>query len=421
MKKTLSFLLITLLISFSGCSPKDNKTHLEFWTLQLSPTFNNYFHRIIKTYEDENPNIKIKWVDIPYDAAIQKLMAAAAAGTPPDVVNLSSDFLAKFVGMGALADFTEFIPRDSFDVYLPNALEDCIYNNKIIALPWYLNTYVLIYNKEYFKEAGLTEKDVPHTFSELVALTKKYKNKTGKYALFWNIGKDSYLPMMLGSEGVQMTNESMTKATFNSPEGIKLINQWVQLYRQGYLPRESIIKSGSSIIQPYQSGQVAMVFTGPVFLRQVKVNAPQIYKNTGVAPAVVGKTGKSELAAMVISVINSSKHKKEAEKFALYVTNVKNQLAFSKIETTYPSVKAALRDSFFTYDDGTLATEAKIVGAKELPDAVRLRNYLKHPNFDRLRDVFDEAIQNAALGRISTKDALNEAAKKWDKILNEKY
>lgn len=411
-----------IIFSFCGlfnCSRKEEKKLIEFWTLQLSPTFNSYFNEIINKYEKQNPDVKINWVDIPYDAAIQKLLASAVAGNSPDVVNLSSDFLAKFAGMNALVDFLEFVPRDSFNIFLANALNHCIYNNKIIGLPWYLNTYVLIYNKEFFKNAGLTDKDVPKTFYELIQVTRRYKNNTGKYALFWNIGKDSYLPMMLGSEGVEMTDSLMTMAKFNSPEGVELIDKWVQLYKEGYLQSESIIKPGSTIIEAYQSGQVAMVFTGPVFLKRVKDNAPAIYANTDVAPAVVGKTGKHELAAMSISVMNSSKHKKEAVDFAFYVTNSENQIAFSKIETTYPSTTDALKDPFFTKDDGSLETKARIIGANELFDAVRLRRYLEHPQFDKLRDAFDEAIQKACLGKMITRKALDEAAIKWNKILTQ--
>lgn len=418
MQKIIIILLtVVLFLCLPSCGKKSDKKTIEFWTLQLSPTFDNYFKEIISKYEKQNPDVKIVWVDIPYDAAIQKLMASAVAGNSPDVVNLSSDFLAKFAGLNALVDMAEFAAKDSFNIFLPNALENCIYNNRIVGLPWYLNTYVLIYNKHFFKNAGLTESDVPKTFSDLVAVTKKYKNNSNKYALFWNIGKDSYLPMMLGSEGVAMTDELITKATFNSLGGIALIDKWVQLYKEGYLQSESIIKPGSTIIEAYQSGQVAMVFTGPVFLRRVKDNAPSIYSSTDVAPAVVGKTGKHELAAMSISVMNSSKYKKEAVDFAFFVTNSENQIAFSKIETTYPSTTDALKDPFFTTDDGTLETKARIIGAKELFDAVRLRKYLEHPQFDKLRDAFDEAIQKACLGKMTTKGALDEAADKWNEIL----
>jgi len=416
-KLAVVFFAAFLMLFAGGCAKKTNVITLEFWTLQLSPVFDNYFKTVIKKYEAEHPNIKIRWVDIPYDAAVQKLMASIAAGKPPDAVNLSADFLSKFAGINALTDITTVIPRDSLYIYLPNALQSCTFNNKVVALPWYLSTYVLLYNKAFFADAGFTEKDIPKTFKELVKFAREYKNRTNKYPLFWNIGKDSYLPMMLESEGVSMTDPEMKKATFNSPQGITLISQWVDLYREKYLQSESIMKPGSSIAEAYQSGQVAMIFTGPVFIKRIKTNAPEIYKNTDVSLAIVGQTGKHELAVMSLSIMAQSKYKKETAEFLKYLTNAQNQLEFAKLSTTYPSVKEALKDSYFVALDGTPEAKARVIGAIELPYADRLRKYLAHPQFDRLRDIFDEAIQSACLGKTTTAEALNQAAEKWDEIL----
>ena len=415
--------LILILISFVifSCSKKRDFIEIEFWTLQLSPTFNKYFEEVISEYEKIHPEVRIKWVDVPYDAAIQKLLSSIIAGNPPDVINLSSDFLSKFESIKALVDLRTFYPDDTFKIFLPNALENCIINNKIVALPWYLNTYILIYNKKLFKEAGFTEKNLPKSFSELIDFIKEYKNRTGKFAFFWNIGKDSYLPIMLESEGIRMIDESMKKAFFNSEEAIEQIGKWVELYKDGYLPRESIIATGTKIIEPFQSGDVAMVFTGPVFIKRIRENSPEIFKNTDVSSVITGKTGKHELAAMSLSVLASSKYKREAADFIFYLTNAQNQLKFSKLTVTFPSVIEALKDSFFTKDDGTLESKARIIGVRDLPFACRLRTYLQHPKFDDLRDIFDEAIQSACLGKKSTHDAINEAVKEWNKILSEEY
>jgi putative chitobiose transport system substrate-binding protein len=418
MKKFVYILLSFILIN---CSNKSDKIEIEFWTLRLSPAFNDYFHELISNYEIRHPNIKIKWVDIPYDAAIQKLLSAIIAGNPPDVVNLSSDFLSKFEGINALIDLKTLYPADTFKIYLHNALENCIINDKIIALPWYLNTYILIYNKKLISEAGFNEKDLPKNFDELINFIKEYKRRTGKFSFFWNIGKDSYLPIMLESEGIQMLDDQMKKALFNSAEGIELISKWVELYKNGFLPRETIIAPGSKIIEPYQSGDVAMVFTGPVFIRRIKENSPEIYRNTGVSSVITGKNGTHELAAMSVSVLASSKHKKEAADFIFYLTNAENQLKFSKLTITFPSINEALKDSFFVIDDGTLKSKARKIGAKDLEKARRLRKYLQHPKFDLLRDIFDEAIQDACLGKKSVKQALDDAAKEWNKILSEEY
>ncbi len=417
MKKILPILIFIL---FSGCEKREDGIVIEFWTLQLSPVFDNYFYGLINRYESENPEVKIRWIDLPYDAAVQKLLASVAAGNPPDVVNLSSDFLSKFYRLNAFADFTDYFSIDSLkNIFLENALDNCTFNSNVIALPWYLNTYAVLYNKSFFMQAGFNENDIPKTYDEVAEFTKAYKDSTGKFALFWNIGKDSFLPMLLESEGISMTNNEMTKAVFNSREGIEKISKWVELYKNGYLPRETVIQTGTSVIEPFQSGQVAMVLTGPVFLRMVRDNAPGIYEQTGIAPAIKGKQGTHELAAMSLSVLGKSKFKKEAVNFVLYVLNAENQLAFSKLTTTFPSVKEALEDEFFSTTDGSLETEARVIGAKELPAAKRLMMFYRHPQYDKLKDTFEEALQSAFLGRRTVEEALNRAAAQWNKILNE--
>ncbi len=415
------FFLLFLAFYSLTCSDRKDYIEIEFWTLQLSPAFNNYFNEIISKYELQNPKVKIKWVDIPYDAAIQKLLSSIIAGNPPDVINLSSDFLSKFESINALVDLQTLYPLDTFKIFLTNALENCTINGKIVALPWYLNTYILIYNKKLLREAGFTEKNLPKTFDDLIQFIKEYKRRTSKFAFFWTIGKDSYLPIMLESEGVQMIDDQMKNALFSSDKGIELISKWVDLYREGFLPRESIISPGSKIIEPFLSGDVAMVFTGPVFIRRIKDNSPEIYKHTNVSSVITGKNKTHELAAMSLSILASSKHKKEAADFIFYLTNAENQLKFSKLTITFPSVVEALKDSFFTVDDGSLETKARIIGARDLPDARRLRKYLQHPKFDDLRNIFDEAIQNACLGKKSVKQAIEEAAQEWNKILQEEY
>lgn len=415
------FLCLVFLLFLSSCSVKKDYIEIEFWTLQLSPAFDDYFKEVISEYERTNPGIKIKWVDIPYDAAIQKLLSAIIAGNPPDAINLSSDFLSKFESINALVDLKSFYSEDTFKIFLPNALENCTINGKIIALPWYLNTYILIYNRKLLRDAGFNEEDLPKNFTDLIDFIKEYKNRTGKFAFFWNIGKDSYLPIMLESENIKMVNDDLTEAKFNSEEAIALIEKWVELYRNGYLPRESITATGTKIIEPFQAGDVAMVFTGPVFIKRIKENSPEIYSNTDVASIITGITGKHELAAMSLSVLASSKYKKEAADFIFYLTNSENQLKFSKLTVTFPSIKETLKDSFFTKLDGTIESKARVVGTKDLPEARRLRVYLQHPKFNELRDIFDEAIQNACLGIKSTRDALNEAVYEWNKILQEKY
>ena len=52
---------------------------------------------------------------------------------------------------------------------------------------------------------------------------------------------DSYLFQVLVSEGDPILSPNGRRAEFNSPEGIRVIRKWVKAFRDGAMPRESIL------------------------------------------------------------------------------------------------------------------------------------------------------------------------------------
>jgi len=224
MKKiVLLFLLSLSLLSFNCSKKSSNLTTIEFWTLQLRPMFDEYMTSLIDKYEAEHPDIKIKWVDIPFNAATQKLMSAAASGQAPDLINLSADFLPKMAEMGVLEDLSGILPDSTKDKYVQGALEASRFQNKLYAVPWYLSTYIAIYNANLFQKAGFQPDEVPHTYSQFLEFAKKYKKNTGDFGIYYNIAEESFLIQTLKSEGIPLFNQDGTRALVNSPEAVKLI------------------------------------------------------------------------------------------------------------------------------------------------------------------------------------------------------
>ena len=67
---------------------------------------------------------------------------------------------------------------------------------------------------------------------------------------------------------------------------------------------------------------------------------------------------------MNLVIPTASKNQAEAIKFASYVTDDANQLAFCKTVSIFPSTKKASEDSFFTSDTKTLEGQASAMSAK---------------------------------------------------------
>ena len=72
-----------------------------FWTLQMND-FAPYINGIIEEFETQNPEIKIKWVDVPFSEGEKRTLASVLSDNPPDLVNLNPDFSATLAHKGAL-------------------------------------------------------------------------------------------------------------------------------------------------------------------------------------------------------------------------------------------------------------------------------------------------------------------------------
>ncbi|WP_235728232.1 ABC transporter substrate-binding protein [Metabacillus indicus] len=433
MKKSLRLLILGLtvfmLMFAAACSGGTEKTssddkksdgpiEIEFWTMQLSPTFDDYINGVIADFEKENENIKVKWVDVPWGDMEKKILASVASKTAPDVANLNPQFAAKLAELDALVDMDEAVADDVKSQYFEGVWKSNTFDGKTFGIPWYLSSQVTMYNTKIFEEAGLDPNKPPATFEELAEVSKTIKEKTGKYAFFPPFDGSHLLETMV-MKGVDLTNEEMTKAAFNTPDGKAAFQYYVDLYKADLIPREVLTEGHGKAIDMYQAGQLAILASGPQFLNTVKENAPDVLAATKTAVSITGETNKKNVAAMNLVVPKQSEHQDAAVKFSVFLTNAENQIEFDKLTTILPSVESALEDPYFTElpENATPIDEARIVSAEQLKESEVLVPPMK--GYDELKNAMNEAMQAAMLGEMSVDDALKQAEDKWNEILSQ--
>ncbi|PWW31307.1 carbohydrate ABC transporter substrate-binding protein (CUT1 family) [Cytobacillus oceanisediminis] len=389
---------------------------IEFWTMQLSPTFDDYIKGVIADFEAENEDIKVKWVDVPWGDMEKKILASVASKTAPDVANLNPQFAAKLAELDALVNMDEAVPEDVQKEYFEGVWKSNTFDGKTFGIPWYLSSQVTMYNTKIFEEAGLDPEKAPATFEELAEVAKQVKEETGKYAFFPPLD-GSHLLEALVMMGVDLTNEDMTKAAFNTKDGVAAFEYFVDLYKNDYIPREVLTEGHGKAIDMYNAGQLAILASGPQFLNQVKENAPDILEATKSAPQITGKTGKKNTAAMNLVVPKQSEHQEAAIKFSIYMTNAENQVEFDKIVPILPSIESALDDPFFSElpENPTPIDEARIVSAGQLKESEVLVPPMK--NYEELKTAMNEALQGAMLGDHTPEEAVKQAEEKWNELL----
>ncbi|WP_414569290.1 ABC transporter substrate-binding protein [Nostoc sp. CCY 9925] len=386
---------------------------VEFWTMQLQPQFTDYFKSLITNFESQNQGIKVNWVDVPWAAMENKILTAVSGKTPPDVVNLNPGFASQLAGRNAWLDLDAKVPNDVRSSYLPNIWKASTLNGKSFGIPWYLTTRLTIYNTDLLKQAGINK--VPTTYAELAQAAQQIKDKTGKYAFFV-----TFVPQDSGEvleSFVQMGAtliDTEGKAAFNSPQGKAAFQYWVDLYKKGLLPKEALTQGHRHAIDLYQSGETAFLASGPEFLKAIGNNAPKIAQASEIAPQLTGDTGKKNVAVMNIVIPRDSKQPDAAVKFALFVTNDENQLAFAKAANVLPSTVKALSDTYFKDVPANASTieKARVITATQLQQAEILTPTLKDSN--KLQKAIYENLQAAMLGEKTVDKAVEDAAQQWD-------
>lgn len=396
--------------------PAAGEATIEFWTMQLQPKFTDYFQSLIANFETENPGIKVKWVDVPWAAMDNKILTSVSANTPPDVVNLNPVFASQLAGRNAWLDLDNKISDAERSSYLPNIWQASTLNGKSFGIPWYLTTRLTIYNRDLLQAAGINK--VPSTYAELADVAQTIKEQTGKYAFFVTFAPQDSGEVLesLVQMGVTLVDQE-GKAAFNSPQGKAAFQYWVNLYQQGLLPREALTQGHRHGIDLYQSGETAFLASGPEFLNTIANNAPQVAQASEIAPQITGDTGKKNVAVMNVVVPRGSQHPDAAVKFALFLTNDKNQLAFAKAANVLPSTKQALADSYFQNVPDTASTvdQARVISAKQLQQAEILTPTLRDSK--RLQKAIYENLQAAMLGQKTVDQALEDAAQEWNSRL----
>lgn len=368
---------------------KNNSDELVFWTLQMND-FSPYMNKVITEFEAQN-NIKIKWIDVPFSEGEKRTLASVLSDNPPDLINLNPDFTALLAQRGALYEISEEDTKQ-FNKSIINSLK---YNGKLYSLPWYATSAITIYNKEL-----LNGQKVPSTYDDVAKIAPKLKT----YAMLPNITENDTMLRILNKYGI-------TTETINSEQSVIVFELFKNMYEKGYIPKESITQTHREALEKYMAEQIVFFQAGANFLNMIKENAPSIYLKTDIAPQLTGKIGQNDFSLMNFVIPVRAKHKNEALKFALFLTNYENQLELAKLTNIIAVNQNTLDDDYYkNYND--LMSKARVISAKQLnkiePSLHTTRNQKE------INTIVNTAVQQILLNKSTTEKILNDAYAKYE-------
>ena len=381
---------------------KKSQNEVVFWTLQMSD-FSGYINGVINEFEAKNPEIKIKWIDVPFSEGEKRTLASVLSDNPPDLINLNPDFSAILAQKGALYE----IDSNSTKQFVPQIVDSLKYNGKLYSIPWYATSAVTIYNKDLFKKANL---NVPKTYAEMGRIAKQMKTNTGAYIWLPNISENDTMLRILNKYGVNSAEN------INSAKSVEIFDFFKTLYADDLIPKESITQTHREALEKYMSENIAMFQAGANFLNMIKENAPSTYAHTDVASQLTGDIGQYDFSLMNFIIPLRAQNKDAALKFALFLTNEKNQLELARLTNIIAVNKDTLQDDFYTkYDENDLMAKARVISAKQL---TKIEPAIKsEENQKEINTLINSAVQEVLLNKQNTPSILDRVSENW-KLLN---
>ena len=376
-----TFLIITGLF-FIFKKPNTNN-EVVFWTLQMSD-FAPYINGVINDFEKENPDIKIKWVDVPFSEGEKRTLASVLSDNPPDLVNLNPDFSATLAHKGALWE----IQKSKLTQFNDEILKSIETDGKMFSIPWYATSAITIYNKNLISF-------VPKTYGQLAEIAPQIRKK-GAYITLPNITE----------------NDTMLKILNKYPKEKKqyVYTLFKNLYSNDLIPKETVTMTLSEALEKYMSENIALIGAGANFLNMIKENAPQTYSKTDVAEQIKGDLGQNDFSLMNFVIPLRAKHKDEALKFALFLTNDKNQLELAKLTNVLAVNKETLNNDFYKkYDKNDLMAKARVISAGQLNKLQPV--FRTQKNQKEINNLVNNAVQNILLNKDKTQKILNNLDK----------
>ena len=105
--------------------------------------------------QKQHPGVKVNVQYQEWTTHLQKFDATLAGGNTPDVIEMGNTEMTKYMAAGAFADLTADkakFPNSS--TWLGGLTQSASYDGKLMGVPYYAGSRVVIYRTDLFKKAG---------------------------------------------------------------------------------------------------------------------------------------------------------------------------------------------------------------------------------------------------------------------------
>ncbi|MDC7227793.1 MAG: extracellular solute-binding protein [Spirochaetales bacterium] len=299
----------------------------------------------------ELTGVTVEYEIVGWGDAWTKISTAVATGEGVDVFQVGTTWNPQFAATSGLEmiDINEFGGKDAF---MKANYDSTTLDGTCYGVPWFAETRVLFYNKDMFEKAGATP---PKTHEELYAAADKIIAEYGEGSAIALAGTNAWdlihnWAIILWGNGGQMLDDSNEKALLNSPEGVKAMQWYVDLVRNGYAAKACAEYNQPQADAAFINGNVAMCYMGPWNISNIEQENPGL--NYGIVEPPKGPKGEASFSGgSNLVVLKESRNKAAAKEWIKFLLEEDQIVEYtSSLSKMLPSKKDAYNNAAFDTD-----------------------------------------------------------------------
>ncbi|PZW65821.1 sorbitol-binding protein /mannitol-binding protein [Pseudomonas sp. URMO17WK12:I1] len=284
--------------------------------------------RLAKTFEEQHPDIKLKWVVLEENVLRQRLTTdIATQGGQFDVLTIGMYEAALWGEKGWLEPMKDLPADYALDDVFPSVREGLSANGQLYALPFYAEASITYYRTDLFEQAGLKMPEQP-TWEQMAEFAGKLHHPDkGQYGICLR-GKAGWgenmalITTVANAYGARWFDEQW-KPEFTGNEWKNALNFYVDTMKK-YGPPGASSNGFNENLALFNSGKCAMWVDASVagsFVTDKSQSKVADSVGFTFAPTQVTDKGASWLYSWALAIPTSSKSKDAAKTFSAWATS----------------------------------------------------------------------------------------------------
>lgn len=332
-------------------APALAQTKLTLVEVITSPQRTEVVQSMVDGFEAANPGVEVEIISLPWGQAFEKLATMVQGGQTIDVVEMPERWMSLYANNGQLVDMeSHFQAWAEKDTVSESAMDyGRVVDGSLHTIPYGFYLRALFYNTTLFAEAGLD--GPPETWEEFVAdaeaITALGGGKTGYCLRGGPGGTTGWLLAMTAMEGSGRWFDDDGRSIFYSDAAKAGAQMLVDIYQNGWAPRDSVNWGFNEIVAGFYSGNCAMLDQDPDALIAVAQYMDE--DDFAVAPLPLGPGGKSfpSIGYAGWSIMSSTVDEDLSWELVAHMSGCESNIEWAKFVGVIPTCNAAAEDPYF--------------------------------------------------------------------------